>query len=228
MAQLCGQSYAYCIFLEVSELRTKSAVEPSTSLPSIFPPARDAQSSSIDPSQHLQLLLYLRDALVSQDAIILEAMPNPQYHVEAETCKMVEEILQDLQRHFPDLAVPFTSTARPTATRSQIRLAFDRVQARISEIERHGTGAQHQTRNAQAERPQDGTLNAVSIGQQIKARRLQCKLTQAALAELVGIDLRQLQRHEKDVAKPNDLTLSSYNRVFLELIGKEGIVIKKP
>jgi len=68
----------------------------------------------------------------------------------------------------------------------------------------------------------------LSIGEQIEALRLECKdLTYAKLAELTGIEERQVYRHAKEGVIPQARNLAAYNRVFKQLIGKTIVVYGK-
>jgi hypothetical protein len=64
-----------------------------------------------------------------------------------------------------------------------------------------------------------------SIAEQVESLRNEADVTQEKLAELIGIDVRNVQRHLAG-ATPQSRTLARYERVFSKLMNRQ-VVIKK-
>ena len=71
-------------------------------------------------------------------------------------------------------------------------------------------------------------LAATSIGEQIEALRIEADISQEKLAELVHIDIRNVQRHLANVTTPNDRNISRYQRAFHKLMNRQIVITKTP
>ncbi len=67
------------------------------------------------------------------------------------------------------------------------------------------------------------------IWQQLEALRLEARITQDQLSELVSLDIRTVQRHLSPTgSKPSKLNLAAYQREFSKLLEKHVVIVILP
>lgn len=76
--------------------------------------------------------------------------------------------------------------------------------------------------------PSPSPVPSLSIGRQIEAFRVEANVTQEKLAELVGIDVRNVQRHLAGASEPSKLNLARYEREFTKLLKRQTVISKTP
>lgn len=75
--------------------------------------------------------------------------------------------------------------------------------------------------------PEPGVATtSVSVSAQLEPLRIEADISQERLAELVGIDIRNVQRHLSGVTKPTKRNIFRYQREFSKLL-KRNIVINR-
>jgi len=72
------------------------------------------------------------------------------------------------------------------------------------------------------------TQPSETIGKQIERLRLEAQITQEKLAELVRLDIRNVQRHIAGVSTPSDRTIVRYQNVFKQLLGRKILIGETP
>jgi len=67
-----------------------------------------------------------------------------------------------------------------------------------------------------------------STSEHIEQLRIEAGLTQQDLADLVGVDIRNVQHHLANTHKPSKLTLARYEREFSNLLRRKIVITKTP
>ena len=67
-----------------------------------------------------------------------------------------------------------------------------------------------------------------TIATQLQRLRVECDLTEEALAELVDIDIRSVQRHLASETVPRALTIRKYEKVFSKLLNRQIVIRQMP
>jgi hypothetical protein len=177
--------------------------------------------SANNHSQRLAELRYFLKTFGDQDTLIYEAIKaDPNYVVHWAMRAGIKRLFQDFRGHFPSVALPYRETSDPIAMRSQIRLLRGRIEA-ITEREGQAATVIQEPHSARES-------DSLSVGEKIKNFVAECTgLTYEKLADLIDVEVRQVYRHLHEGVTPSRLTLTAYNRVFKERIGKTLVIPEK-
>jgi ribosome-binding protein aMBF1 (putative translation factor) len=67
-----------------------------------------------------------------------------------------------------------------------------------------------------------------TIAAQLQRLRLECDLTEEALAEQVNMDIRSVQRHLAGESVPRALSVRKYERAFSKLLNRQVVIRQVP